>query len=214
MSTLQLTPAQLNAAESAQWQEILRQALTDLRVAAPAIVQSFDPVKQVVAVQMAIKELVRTPNGPQPTAISPIYNVPIILPRAGGLALTLPITAGDEGMLVFCDACIDLWWARGGVQEQFERRRHDLSDCGFYPGMWNQKRVLSNYSTTSAQLRTDSGGAYIEITAAGAVNIKGNVVITGTVSSTGDGTFNGHSATNHVHGGVTSGGSDTGTAIG
>ena len=122
----QLTPDQLNYAETAQWKTILKQALADLRVSIPAIVQAFDAMEGTVDVQVAIREIVRTPNGPANTAINPIFKVPVCFPSGGGFSLTLPIQPGDEGMLVFCDMCIDLWWMRGGLQNQFERRRHDL----------------------------------------------------------------------------------------
>jgi hypothetical protein len=234
-SQLQLTPAQLTAALTAQWKEIIRQALIDLRVAAPAVVTQFNS-NQTVNVQIEISELVRLPDGPQWTAIPPIYNVPIILPRAGGFSLTLPLKAGDEGLLVFCDSCIDLWWQQGGVQPpagaplkqpQFERRRHDLSDCGFIPGPWNQTRVLSNYSTDSAQLRSDDGTVIVDVAEAGItltapkvtintsgdidLTASGNVNISGTnVSIASDTTIDGKTFLTHTHTGVQSGGSDTG----
>lgn len=224
MSTLQLTPAQLNGSLTAQWQEFLRQFSAELRCAIPAIVQSFNATTQVVSVIIAVSELVRKPEGPEWDQIAPINNVPIVLPRAGGFCLTLPITAGDEGMLVFCDACIDLWWKHGGVQPppgaplvqpQFERRRHHVTDCGFIPGPWSQPRVLPSYSTNSAQLRTDDGTAYIEIAAGGVINIKapGGLNITGVTNGTGEGTFNSIPVSSHLHTGVTSGGSNTGTPI-
>ena len=208
----QLTPDQLNYAETAQWKTILKQALMDLRVSIPAIVQAFDATAGTVDVQIALREIVRTPSGPVDTAINPIYKVPVVFPSAGGFSLTIPIQAGDEGMLVFCDMCIDLWWQRGGVQNQFERRRHDLSDCGFYPGGRSLPRALPNYSTNSAQLRSDDGTTYLEIAAGGVVNIvaPGGLNINGAVVATGEGTFNGgHTVSAHVHGGVQSGGSDT-----
>lgn len=219
MSSLpQLTPAQLNYAVTAQWKEILRQALTDLRVSIPAIVQSFDPETQTVTVQVAIREVVKTPAGPQNTDIYPIAFVPVVFPSAGGFSLTLPVQPGDEGMLVFCDMCIDLWWVRGGVQNQFERRRHDVSDCGFYPGGRSKPRSLSNYSTDSAQLRSDDGSAYVEIAAGqivnivapGGLNISADVVVTGSVTASEEITGNGIALSTHVHTGVQTGGSDTG----
>lgn len=211
----QLTPAQLNYAVTAQWKEILRQTLADLRVSIPAIVQSFDPETQTVTVQVAIREVVKTPTGPQNTDVYPIAFVPVVFPSAGGFSLTLPIQPGDEGMLVFCDMCIDLWWTRGGVQNQFERRRHDLSDCGFYPGGRSKPRALPNYSTNSTQLRSDDGTCYVEIAPGGVVNIvaPGGLNVNGAVVATGEGTFNSIPVSTHVHGGVQSGGSDTGPPL-
>lgn len=208
----QLTPDQLNYAETAQWKTILKQALADLRVSIPAIVQAFDAMEGTVDVQVAIREIVRTPNGPANTAINPIFKVPVCFPSGGGFSLTLPIQPGDEGMLVFCDMCIDLWWMRGGLQNQFERRRHDLSDCGFYPGGRSKPRALSAYSTSTAQFRSDDGTTYLEIAAGGVVNIvaPGGLKVNGAIVATGEVTGNGIALSTHVHGGVQSGGADTG----
>jgi len=176
-----MTPAQVNAAESAQWKEIVKQALFETRVAVPAIIQEFDAEKQVATVQIAIREIVRTTTGPKTLAIAPIYNVPVVFPRGGGFVLTMPLKAGDECLLVFSDNCFDLWWARGGVQDQFERRRHDLTDCFAVPGPWSQQRLVVGYATDATQLRSEDGAAVIEITATGDINITspGTIRITG-----------------------------------
>lgn len=222
-----LSPAQITFAESAQWKTILRQAIVDLRVCIPAIVQSFDPQKQVASVKIAISELVRFPNGAQWKSIPPINNVPVCLPRAGGFALTLPLAAGDEGFLVFCDTCIDLWWQSGGQQPPegapiFQpnhewRRRHDISDCGFFPMGWSQPRILSSYSTNSAQLRSDDDTVIVDVAAAGitltgpkvTINSSGdvNIVATGNVN------IQGKTWLTHKHTGVQTGGGDTGPVL-
>ncbi|MGO4678219.1 hypothetical protein AB4Z40_35770, partial [Bosea sp. 2YAB26] len=49
------------------------------------------------------------------------------------------------------------------VQNQIERRRHDLSDGFAIIGVWSQPRALSDYSTSAAQLRTDDGSARITL---------------------------------------------------
>ena len=101
-----------------------------LRVAIPAIVESFDPEKQTVSVQPAITENIRVGEEAAKTARLPILtDIPICFPRAGGYSITLPIKKGDECLLVFADMCIDGWWQSGGVQDQMETRRHDLSDA-------------------------------------------------------------------------------------
>jgi hypothetical protein len=187
-----LTPSQLNYSESAQWKQILQQALNDLRCAAPAVVQSFDPDTQTVTVQILMSELVKNPNGPVWTAIYPIALVPILVPRAGGFCLTLPITAGDEGLLVFSDTMFDLWWQNGGqqpppgsplTQPNHERRRHDVTDCFFIPGVWNQTRLVDNYSQNSAQVRSDDGTVIIDLSLDDGVTITAPKV---TVNSQGD----------------------------
>jgi len=177
---LALTPSQVNWAESEQWRQIVRQAMTEARVAIPAFVtEDLDPVTQTVTVQIAIQEQVRTKTGPQWWDVPPIIKVPIVIPRGGGFSITIPIKKGDEGLLIFCDACIDFWWANGqnnapkaanadsasGSQTQNEIRRHWVHDCGFLPGMYSQPNVLTDYATDSLQIRSDDGNTVIEVTA-------------------------------------------------
>lgn len=230
------TPQMLNYSETAQWKDILRQAITELRVSIPAIILEFDASNQTATVQIALREVVRTPTGPQNVAVYQIQTVPVMFPSAGGFSLTLPLAPGDEGFLLFCDCCIDLWWARGGVQNQLERRRHDLHDCGFYPGGRSAPRALSGYSGESARLTKDDGSAYIELTAAGGVNVvaPAGVVITGDVAidglitgvdgagainltvpvvSSAEGTFDGIAVSTHTHSGVQTGSGDTGPPV-
>lgn len=173
----QLTPEQVNYAESAQWRQIIQQELDELRCASPAyLVEDIDPTTQTCTVQIAIQERTRTLLGPKWVSIVPIIKVPVVMPRGGGYAVTLPLKKGDEGLLVFCDTCFDLWWARGasaGPQQQLEVHRHDVHDCGFQPGMWSQPNVLSKYSTSSIQVRTEAGDTVIDLTT-GAVRVYGS----------------------------------------
>lgn len=179
-----LTPEQINYAESAQWLALARQTAIDVRVATPAfLVSDMSAQQQTVEVQIALQERVRPPQGAaQWWDVPPVFNVPLILPRGGGFALTLPLKKGDEGLLVFCDTCFDLWWQNGqtkapkaanvaapsGSQIQLEVRRHHFWDCGFIPGMTSQPNVLSAWSATSAQLRTyDGTSGVVDVSDAG-----------------------------------------------
>ena len=182
-STTNLGPQVRLSSEYSQWAALLRQATRDLRVAAPGIIQSFDPIRQTAVVQIALREKVVTPGkSPVDTAISVLKDVPVVMPRGGGFALTLPIQAGDECLLVFADMCIDYWWLRGGVQNQFELRRHDLSDAFCIPGPWSQPQILPAYNPTNMQLRSYAGDVVIDISTSGVaitaptVSTSGNFV--------------------------------------
>jgi hypothetical protein len=136
----------------------------DIRVAIPGIVQSFDPVEQTVTVQPAIRERVRDSDGNMQYVDLPLLlDVPVVFPRAGGFVLTMPVNPGDECLVVFADMCIDAWWSNSGVQNQIEKRRHDLSDAFAILGTWSQPRVVSGYSSDSAQLRTEDGQTCIAL---------------------------------------------------
>jgi protein gp138 len=160
-----------------QWNRTRWQLLCDLRVAIPAVVVSFNSTTQCVRVQPAIQENVLVNSVPTPTSL-PILggdagqeDIPILVPRGGGFSITLPIQPGDECLLVFSDMQIDSWWQSGGTENvQSYRRRHNLSDAIAVFGLWSQPRVLSNYATSSLQIRSDDGKRLIEITES-AINI-------------------------------------------
>lgn len=198
--------------------------LSEVWTALPGIVQSFDATKMTVVVQPTIQAYVRNSDGTQSwTQIKNFVDVPVVFPCAGGFALTLPIAAGDEVLVIFASRCIDQWWQSGDSSIQAVLRMHDIGDGFAIPGPQSVPRVLSSVSTQNAQLRTRDGSCYIEITpsgvvnivAPGGVNITGDVNITGSVVATEEGTFNGgHTVSEHVHGGVQPGGADTDTPTG
>lgn len=185
-----LTPQQLNYAESAQWKQLVRQALADSRFASPGfLVEDMNAEAQTVTVQIAIQERVRTKKGAQWWDVPPIVNVPIVTARGGGYAVTLPLKKGDQGLLVFCDACFDTWWVNGqenappaanvksasGSQTQLEVRRHHVHDCGFIPGMWSQNNTLTDYSSDSLQIRSEDGSTLVDVSTSGVI-INGTTV--------------------------------------
>ncbi|GLG01592.1 hypothetical protein Alches_16320 [Alicyclobacillus hesperidum subsp. aegles] len=157
----------------------------NIRVAMPGIIQAFDPVEQVVSVQPAIRERIRNPDLSYSWVKLPLLlDVPIVFPRAGGFSLTMPVQQGDECLIVFGDMCMDGWWSSGGVQNQPDKRRHDLSDGYAILGVWSQPRVISNYATDAAQLRTDDGQTYISLKPGEIDLVATTVKVNGTVIST------------------------------
>ena len=156
-----------------------------LRVAIPGIVESFDAVRQTVSVQPALTENIQIgEEAVKATALPILTDIPIYFPRAGGYSITLPVKKGDECLLVFADMCIDGWWQSGGVQDQMETRRHDLSDAFALIGFTSQPRVVSGYSSENMQIRTDSQNIICELdNSSGAVNIGTANLLTAKISS-------------------------------
>lgn len=153
---------------------------------------------------------------------------PLVFPQAGGFALTFPVTAGDEVLVVFSSRCIDLWWQNGGVQPQAELRMHDISDGFAIAGVRSTPRALTDWSQSAVELRSDDGAAKVSIHAdlsvdvvapaqinltAPLVTITGNLQVTGTVVADGDVTGAGTSLHTHRHGGVSTGSGNTGTPV-
>lgn len=135
-----------------------------LRVACPGIIQNFDSEAQTVTVQLALREHVIKQDMTKEWGNIPLLlDVPIILPRAGDYCITMPVKQGDECLIVFADMCIDGWFSYGGIQNQIEKRRHDLSDGFAILGVWSQPNRVKKYSTDSCQIRTLEGSTYIEL---------------------------------------------------
>lgn len=157
----------------------LKQALCDTRVAIPAVVvanrsgQSFDSTKQTVSVQPVIQEVMRVAGVSTPISLPVLDEVPFQMPRAGGWTLTMPPAIGDECLVVFSDMAFDHWWQSGGVQQQPDGKlyRHDIGDGIAIMGITSNPRALSNYSTTSAQLRSEDGSVVIDL-AAGRITLN------------------------------------------
>lgn len=202
----------------------------DLRVALPGIIQSFDPVSVTCEVAPAIRGARTGRDGEVISVAYPLLvDVPVVFPHGGGCSLTFPLKKGDECLVIFADRAIDFWWQSGGIQEPVDPRQHSLSDAFVLPGPQSQVKKISGISATAVQLRSEDGKAFIEldpishdislvtpgkltaiataIDLTGEVNIKGNVTVSGDVAASGI------SLTRHQHGGVQSGGSNTGGPV-
>ncbi|USG65155.1 hypothetical protein NDK47_24030 [Brevibacillus ruminantium] len=135
-----------------------------LRVSVPGIIKKFDPETQTAEVQIALREHVRQENMDYKwMEIDPLLDVPVVFPRGGGYVLTFPIKEGDECLIVFSDMCIDAWFSLGDIQNQIEKRRHDLSDAIAIPGLWSQPKKLKDYSTKHVELRSEDRNEFIRI---------------------------------------------------
>lgn len=191
--------------------------------ALPGVIRSFDPETVTCDVDIAItarmtKAGTMVEDFQYESVRHPILeDLPVVFPRGGGVTLTFPVKEGDECLIVFSSRSIDFWWQNGGVQERADGKVLDLSDAFVIPGPQSQARKISGISTSAAQLRTDDGSAFVEVAAGGAITItspqitlNGPVQVNGSITSTGDQTANGISQVNHTHGGVQSGGSNTG----
>ncbi len=209
----------------------------DLRVALPGIIHSFDPETVTCTVAPAIKGTLKASDGSVSTVSYPLLvDVPVVFPRGGGCTLTFPVDKGDECLVIFADRAIDFWWQNGESQEPVNGRQHSLSDAFVLPGPQSQAKKISGISTGAAQLRTDDGAAFIELAAghdislttpgkltasadggtvivSPTIELTGTVKINGSVTVTGDVKAAGISLSNHLHGGVMSGGSNTGKPI-
>ena len=192
--TMTLPVQTMAGGESDKFRSLTEKIASELRVAAPGIIQSYNAGTNTAAVQLAIREKVNQMDGTtQDTDLPLLLDCPVMMPRGGGYALTFPVAAGDECLVIFADSCIDAWWQSGGVQNQLEKRRHDLSDGIVVPGLWSLPRGISpgegiritaeaggaSVTVTGDKVEMTTGGMTLALTAAGLALTGGSMTIDG-----------------------------------
>ncbi|UEA17449.1 baseplate protein [Pasteurella canis] len=204
--------------------EQIKYAQMNLHTSLPAKVVNFDPANQTVTLAIQIKQVLKDGNAVQ---IPPLVYVPVSFPRGGSFAFTFPLTAGDEGIALFSERCIDGWWQSSKAAEPLDYRFHDLSDAMFIPGICSVPNAVKGFFMNGLSMQTLDGSTFIRVTNGtifiqGDVNLKGNMShdgdtsqngafsATGVISSDSDITAAGISGKSHVHTGVANGPSTTG----
>nr|WP_282560371.1 Gp138 family membrane-puncturing spike protein [Providencia alcalifaciens] len=117
-------------------------------------------------------------------ALPPLVDVPVGFYRGGGFCVTVPLEAGDEGLAIFAERCIDGWYASGNQSAPLDTRFHDLSDAFFFPQGSSQPNKISDYSSDSLSMQTDDGSTYIRMQK-GKIKIKGDIEHVGNSEQTG-----------------------------
>lgn len=188
--------------------------LAEMNFCMPAVIDAFDPVQQRAKLTILIKKL----DGSQTPQL---VDVPVKIIRHGGYAVTLPIVAGDECLVVFADRCIDNWQKEnGGVSEQDEYRMHDLSDAYAIVGIHHDGRAISDYNNSDLEIRNEGATTKVAVTASGNIELttttevivnaptstfNGDVQVNGEVNATGiihsdiDVTTDENSLDSHTH---------------
>lgn len=179
--TMTLPVQTMAGGESDKFRSLTEKIASELRVAAPGIIRAYNAGTNTATVQLAIREKVSQMDGTTADTDLPLLlDCPVMMPRGGGYALTFPLAAGDECLVVFADSCIDAWWQSGGVQNQLEKRRHDLSDGIVIPGLWSQPRNIA--VGDGIALTATGGGASVALTASGVTLTIGGVSLALTAS--------------------------------
>lgn len=148
---------------------------SQLRCAMPGTIVSFDSVKQTCSVQPGLPLKVTDGETVSYVALPVIVEVPCVLPRSNGFAITLPIVIGDPCLLVFSDRDIDNFLLHGKYvaknadkdDDVRQTRQHALTDAICIPGLSTTPNVLSNYSTDALELRTADRSTVLRISTSG-----------------------------------------------
>lgn len=146
--------------------------LAELYTAVPVRFVSVDPQKQTAVLQPLTKARVRKPDGSEEWVSLPqIMDAPVHFPTGGGVAMTFPIQAGDEGLAIIASRSQDAWQQQGGEQQIPDTRVGDLSNAFVMAGFRSNPNALTAVSTQSAQIRSADGQTVIDIKS-GQVQVK------------------------------------------
>lgn len=139
--------------------------------AMPCEVVSVDLAQMTCVCQPTIQARYVDPEGDLHWVDLPqLQDVPICFPAGGGFIVTVPLTTGDEVLVVFASRCIDSWWQSGGYFNlPLELRMHDLSDGFAIPGPRSQPNVFPSISSTDLQIRNLTGTTFLSIGADGKI---------------------------------------------
>lgn len=219
------TPTLLDVVTAAASSERL-----DIHTALPGRVVALNADDNTVTVEPMIKQVLVSG---EPVDLPPLVDVPVHFPRGGGFAFTVPIVAGDEGLIVFGERCIDGWFASGDRSAPLDARLHDYSDGFFIPGVSSRPNAIPDLYQGGASMQTVDGETYIRLSK-GKISIKGDIEHIGNSKQTGNheqaGDFNqtagnsqssgtisaqkvvanGVDTETHTHGGVQTGSGNTG----
>jgi hypothetical protein len=194
--------------------------MRELFVALPGQVVVYNAIKQEVDVRPLLQRAFVDEDGNDDTDELPIVtSVPVMFPRAGGHFLSLPITVGDNVLLLFCDRSIDSYMSSTGTVsiDPVDFREHDLTDAVALPGFFPNPRAITDIITTDGVFGKEKGaqvrskGTTIEVTTAGAIASLGGFVALANLVST-ELTKIQTALNTHVHSGVTTGPGTSGTA--
>lgn len=90
-----------------------------------------------------------------------LIDCPVVILGGGTTALTFPITAGDECLILFNDRDLDNWFAGGAGTAPATPRLHSFADGIILVGLRSKGKVLTGYDTVRACLR--NGTTFIGI---------------------------------------------------
>lgn len=147
-------------------------------------IQSFDASTQTAT---ATINYVKTVFPLNKSAASPVAETqnwpivtecPVIFLGGGSTAVTLPVSVGDECLILFNDRDLDHWFSGGTGSPNATARLHSFSDAIALVGLRSLTHILSHFDTTRALIR--GGTVANSITAVGVNPSNSKVLITNT----------------------------------
>lgn len=143
-------------------------------------VQSFNATLQTAKVTINYKRTYFKPNSqgvvqPELRDYPVIVDAPVIALGGGPMAMTFPITQGDECLVLFNDRDIDNWFAGSNASPNATPRLHSFSDAFILVGVRSKPKVLASYNADGVEIRNAARTRYLAVRAAGGVHIVNTI---------------------------------------
>lgn len=147
----------------------IQRELANLHTALPGMVEAYDPETRLARVKPLLRRLYAGED--QAVDLPVISNVPVLHPRTANAQVSLPISAGDCVLLIFCERSIDRWLEIGGTVDPEDPAMHALNDAVAIPGLFPKGRPLVlNGEQTSVEI--SNGLSCVEIARDGEISIR------------------------------------------
>ena len=134
--------------------EILKSVGTSI----PGHILSFNTDTQLAKIQIGIEFI--DING-KSFNLAPVVNIPVYFSGGNNFHIEHQIDAGDEGLIIVSQRCIDGWKEQGGVATQTVLRKLDMQDALFIPGFRSKPNAISGFSNNGVRIRNKAGTHYI-----------------------------------------------------
>jgi len=191
-----------DATQTELLEQAKERAVMDVRVSMPARIVSFDPATKTAQVEIMLKMV---DEDDAPVDYPPLTDCPCVFTRGGGFHVVHPYKAGDNGLVLFSDRCLDGWFESGQAAVPMDYRIHSMSDAYFIGGADNMTDV-SPIVSGAMFIGKDDNSAGMTIKASGDIDLNGVNISPSGIITLPDGTI----LNSHVHGNVQSGNSTTG----
>lgn len=112
-----------------------------------------------------------------------ISGVPVKFICGADFSIQIPVKAGDDCLVIFCDTDLDNWVAGKSGKPAFSQDLHGLNGAIALVGITNLNTQISDYITNGVRIKYK--GSIIELKDDG-IEITGNLKINGTVDATGE----------------------------
>lgn len=194
-----------DATQTELLEQAKERAVMDVRVSMPARIVSFDPATKTAQVEIMLKMV---DEDDAPVDYPPLTDCPCVFTRGGGFHVVHPYKAGDNGLVLFSDRCLDGWFESGQAAVPMDYRIHSMSDAYFIGGADNITDV-SPVQPGAMFIGKDDNSAGLQINEDGSVILKGTSFTIEPVTNAAQVNVNGKPVDGHTHSGVESGNSST-----